>query len=116
MPSEARHLRAAGANEELAVGLLDTSPAWAITLAFYAALHWVDAFLAKSSSVHPRSHDERDGYVARSQLRAIYDAYRILSTRSREARYDLLDFSADDAQELLRGELAEVKAHVQSLL
>ncbi len=84
-------------------------------MAFYSALHWVDAFLARSS-VHPQSHTERDTYVWRSQLRTIYDQYRTLSDRSREARYDVRAFADDEARMLLSDELTDVRAHARSLL
>ena len=50
MPSQRRHVQAALDNEALANALLAAgmSPSWAVVLSFYAALHWVDAFLAQS--------------------------------------------------------------------
>jgi hypothetical protein len=117
MPNETRHLEAAASNEALAIALLENqrSYPWAIVLGFYAALHWVDSFLARSG-IHPRSHAQRDVYVLNTQLGSISVAYRTLTTRSREARYELRRFTETDARSLLAGELSEIKLHVQELL
>ena len=118
MPSQRRHVRAALHNEALANALLGAgmSPPWAVVLSFCAALHWVDALLAQSR-IHPQAHDERNRYVLRvQQLSPIRLQYRTLETRSREARYDLVNFSSEEAADLISGHLADVRGHIQRLL
>jgi hypothetical protein len=115
MPSEASHRRAAEVNESLAANLLASRPEWAIVVGFYSALHLVDAFLARSS-IHPGSHTERERLIALTQLRPLYTDYRRLDRRSREARYDLRQFSSREARALLTGELATIKARTARLL
>ena len=117
MPGQSRHRAAAELNERIALALLSDarSCSWAIVLAFYAALHWVDAYLARSLT-HPGDHVERDGYVRRPPLRRIYDDYRTVSDRSKDVRYLDSRFSQDEARALIDGELARIKAHVHCLL
>jgi uncharacterized protein (UPF0332 family) len=114
VPSQVEHIQAARSNEDLADHLLSRSNMpWAVVAAFYSALHWVDSHLAKQD-LHPRNHTERFRMVA-LHLEPIYHPYRTLSDRSREARYDLLEFAEEEVKDLIQVELAEVKAYVQSL-
>jgi hypothetical protein len=115
MPSEAAHRRAAAVNEALANQLVASHPDWAIVVTFYSSLHLVDTFLARSA-IHPGSHTERERFIAVTQLRPIYAAYRLLSRRSREARYDLKAFTSLEATGLLNGEFEAIKAHLRGLL
>ena len=117
MPSRENHLVAARANETLAMAMIEThqAHAWAIVLAFYAALHWVDALLA-SASIHPESHSRRNLFVARTQLRTVIEPYQALRDFSQDARYELVPFSESKARALIAGELADIKSHVQRLL
>lgn len=118
MPPQQRHLRAAQQNEELARTLLaqNLSSSWAIVLAFYSALHWVDGFLA-ASGIHPQSHDQRGRYILRvQQLNPIHVPYRTLESRSRDVRYELIEPRSREAEALLAGELAAIESHVSRLL
>jgi hypothetical protein len=60
-------------------------PDWAITVAFYTALHLADACLA-SHNIHPNDHHERRGAVAR-HLSAVRAHYVALESESRRTRY-----------------------------
>jgi hypothetical protein len=115
MPDQDQHIEAAQANEATALSLLDSSPSWAVVLAFYSALHWVDAYMAMLP-LHPKDHTERDHYIQFEPLRPIYGTYRRLETRSREARYDLRPFTRSEAQTLLNNELARIRDYVRGLL
>lgn len=88
MPARDDHLTQAQHNREFAESL---DPAkysdWVATALFYAALHYVDAFLA-TRNVHPGRHDVRDHYVEKvTELRPISDDYWALKNSSRTARY-----------------------------
>lgn len=114
MPTVTQHIRAAQSFEQLAESLLNQSPSWAVVVTFYAALHWVDSFLARSQGIHPVSHSEREAYVRRTQLRLVFDQYKTLSDHSRHARYDLREFSADEARTLISTELSRIRAYVET--
>jgi hypothetical protein len=76
------------------------------------ALHYVDAFLA-TAGLHPQNHDQRTRLVATvSNLKPIYSDYRTLQERSREARYELRQFSEAEAISLIEKELGRIKAHI----
>lgn len=96
------HLQQAWQNEALASQLGSLPLAaydWAITVLFYAILHFVDAYLLQHHGIVPRGHtatrDRRTGqripgrndYV-RQHLPQIARAYQVLYTASRRARYE----------------------------
>jgi hypothetical protein len=116
MPSEAMHRAAAQRNEDLAARLADDAPEWAVVLAFYAALHWVDAYFARQGQ-HPRTHIERVRWIQQEgALLPLYDPYRTLRDRADAARYHLTPFSSGEVRALLTGELYAVRVHITRLL
>ena len=68
----------------------DGSLQWAVTCAFYAALHYVNAYLRHfvGEDGLPANHGQRDDCVS-AQMRAVYHPYRTLRTDSELARYHL---------------------------
>lgn len=103
MPARERHREQARANHDLAWELANNhngNPAkvqWAATLAFYAALHAVEAHLA-DRQLHSRSHVDRDGImtsVAAEIPPETYADYEQLKDWSMDARYRLRQFSLD---------------------
>ncbi len=75
---------------------LTTTPhiGWVATFYFYAALHLVDALLAKREKIDPGSHEARKQFVVgRSYLRGIRYEYKTLKDRSEDARYRLITFT-----------------------
>lgn len=92
MPARAAHIAQAEHNEALYDHLAYASPAyadWQVTALFYAALHYVDAYLASTANPqHPANHAVREGFVRNEpNLRQVYVHYRELKERSIEARY-----------------------------
>jgi hypothetical protein len=61
-------------------------PDWCITIIYYAAVHYVDAKLAKMR-MHPSNHYDRNPMVANNLSRYISEAYIFLQNRSESARY-----------------------------
>ena len=117
MPSERLHRRVALDSERTSQQLLDISPTWATVAAFYAALHWVDAFLARESNLHPENHPSRGQVVERtSGLRRIYVQYQRLFVVSLQARYQGISFSREEASKLIAEDLAAIKAVVISAI
>ena len=87
-PTLQEHIRQAEANAQLAQLLVETAPAWSVTIAFYAALHWVAAYAALRGVRHQGHHD-RDNWVGQQpELAAIDTTYGLLSKYSRISRYD----------------------------
>ena len=97
MPLQSEHITKAERNEKLAETLFRTSYIeWAVTVLFYAAVHYVDAILA-ASGLHPDSHGQREDAInANPTLMTVRPQYRILDTLSRNARYYTVKIEPSD--------------------
>ena len=96
MPSQAQHLKQAQHNEAyLASFDLAKSPYldWAVTAAFYSALHYLRALMAKYGYTNVSSYGDMDKAFDRlavlKQNPAVHDSYRQLKDDSRDARYNM---------------------------
>ena len=90
MPNKTQHLQIARDNEQF-FGNLDLAHppvrGWASTAAFYAALHYVEAFFGTKSK-HSADHRTRDNnMVQHTETMAIYDQFCELKNISTRARY-----------------------------
>jgi hypothetical protein len=97
--SRTQHLTKSQQNEEF-VKSIDVSRTigieWAITVKFYAALHYVQAYFASRSGRTPATHGRRATAIERDPLiSGAYDDYRELEDISREARYDFSELRLD---------------------
>jgi hypothetical protein len=91
-------------NEEAAKSVETSFPDWAVTMCFYAALHWVESYAKKKGDDIERydgstRHQRRRKYIADLAYslgnRRLRIAYEDLETESRRARYlEGLDTSA----------------------
>jgi hypothetical protein len=97
----AAHLEQARSNRAFAERLLQEHGAepidrqWAMTAAFYAALHCMEAALSAAASPH-RTHVERRAALAEPANNIagnVYFAYDQLRQWSEAARYDMRSFS-----------------------
>ena len=120
VPSPHAHLAQARANRDHADWPFATRPndrvalQWAVTAAFYSALHGLTAYLL-GRGVVVASHAMRARALAdpaNGVPLGVYDAYRILEIRSRRGRYRLWSFTIQDVRSLLDTELATVAAFV----
>lgn len=104
MPTDVQHLATANANETFAHSLDRTTTVraeWAITILFYAAVHYIQAYFAKVGRIYTL-HKTRDSAIQRDpNLSRIYVDYRELETYSRDARYDIPGFTDADFVKLL---------------
>ena len=92
MPSQDAHLDLARRNQELIDHLLKDIarfPDWVTTVAFYRALHLVEAVFANDASIkHGGDHGSRQRHLKScNKYSAIYKAYHPLWTASIVARY-----------------------------
>ncbi len=95
-PTRQEHIDQAHANDSLSLRLESTEPDWALTVMFYAPLHWVSAYLA-TIDFYPGSHQTRRSAIySRAELRGLRDPYFFLKDQSEDARYDCTHFSAED--------------------
>jgi len=118
LPTQTQHLKKAKENESLAATMNLAVPAasdWAITMLFYAAVHYVEAFFSKAGQ-HLKRHKLRVNAIqANPRLRPIYLDYRELQTYSETARYQAVFFTAADVVPVRR-HLESVKKLVVPLL
>ena len=83
---------------------------WAVTIAFYVAVRYVDAFFFPN---RPFDHGERLKWVRTDpRTRTIRNEYRELFHQSRNARYELTDFTASEVRSLVTNRLNRVKTHM----
>lgn len=89
MPGTNAHLGQAEHNLNLFAALdVEKYSDWAATVLFYTALHYVDAYLAKTISYDPDGHSARDKAIERTAtLRSIRSNYRSLKDSCHNARY-----------------------------
>ena len=123
MPSVAEHLEQVERNESLYLDLcrLYTSvpdyTEWEVVALFYAALHYVDAWLASSEHVHSRNHAQRIGLVRSNiALRPISDQYERLYRLSVLARYEMERPSLREVRSVENNEYTAIKRHIRALL
>ena len=115
MPDKIEHLEIARQNEHF-VQSLDLSSGvargWASTAAFYAALHYVEAFFA-TRGTHFSHHRSRDNnLVLHSETRSIYDQYCELKNISSRARYYGLYPTDVDLKDQVLAALLEVRVEM----
>jgi hypothetical protein len=91
MPSELSHLGVANENHSTIAFLLqdpDSHLAWVGTIAFYKALHVVEAALDVGFSKHLTDHTSRLRYLAQeNRLKKVYQHFHPLYAMSQKARY-----------------------------
>lgn len=90
------HLDKAIHNEAVIITLLelDNKPYdWLVTISFYSALHYVNAFLALKGDLHPTDHHSTLQFLNPKGTHNLgfdetcYNYYKGLQNRSRQARY-----------------------------
>jgi len=116
MPTRAEHDRIAERDAEFVRFLMGENRCleWAVTGAFYRAVHLVDRVLA-GHGIHPSDHRYRDGCIAKvAELRPIWPHYRDLKTASEGARYYGQEFTLSDLNTTYLPDLAEIERHVSS--
>lgn len=106
MPTENEHRKKYQDNKELLDNELSLSNStrynWILTVAFYSALHLVEARLA-SYGFHGPNHAARDNMVYQySDFKNIRAKYKDLHTKSIIARYSAEDISKEKAKTALR--------------
>ncbi len=116
MPTLNQHLSQAESNERFAepiTALPARFPGWEVTVLFYSALHYADAFLA-TQGIHPRSHDSRIASV--KLYTGAWEDYRHLYRLSLAARYNMAPFTPAVSDEVRAGAFRRIKEEILALL
>jgi len=89
MASEADHISLADRNHDFLVDVLREGrfPDWAATVAFYKAVHVVEAVFAADLGRDSTSHTDREESLKTLKYKRIFKDYTHLLTASRIARY-----------------------------
>ena len=92
---------------------------WAVTVLFYSALHWMRA-LAAQEGYQIKSYQEEEkafqDVPTFAQDQQAYACYRQLKDESRDARYEVKEFSAADFRDLQQNFFNPFKSFVTSKL
>jgi hypothetical protein len=95
---------------------------WAITVLFYSALHWMRALAAQEGSQIKRYSRNDSEKVALEQVPVFrqspqpFEWYRFLKDASRDARYEMTQYSSADFLDLKRGFFDPFKSFIISNL
>lgn len=119
MATEPEHLQQAQHNEQfLTTFELATTPYldWAVSVIFYAALHYIRALAARHHLTNISTYGDMDQAFARLTVfrknPAIYPDYRQLKDDSRAARYDMARFTPREVVDLRDQELHRIRGFV----
>jgi len=122
MPATQEHQQKAGHNNTFWSGLdLQNTPYldWAVTVMFYEAVHWIEAFLARKN-LHSSGHPDRERSMSKmSELRSdsyLITDYKLLRTESENARYLCYSHTAEQVTDDLVPAITRVRETVQRLL
>jgi len=123
-PRTVNHLRTGQRNRDLARALLaqpGLAPPpweWVAVVAFYAAVHYVNAYLWEAARIAPVNHTQRRARVnATRAIRRCRHSYDRLQTAGYQARYDEEFALAEHvAGRLVTVELRAVEAAVMAAL
>lgn len=119
MPTRDEHIQKAQGNEAFADSIEPTSQTridWKLVVLFYTAMHYVEAYLAKTMNQHLRSHTTRDSWVSReSNLKKVRIEYAHLKFYGYNARYELNGFTVEDLADAA-SYLSRIKATLAPLL
>lgn len=96
---------------------IESHPDWIVIVAFYSALHFVDAYLLKKHNIRKEHHEEREQLVS-IHLSEIYDAYKRLFDMGFRARYLKIEEapSKDEALSAIEHELPTIESYVMEIM
>ncbi|MGW8257967.1 MAG: hypothetical protein ACWGMZ_10815 [Thermoguttaceae bacterium] len=90
MASEIDHIKLANSNQKLIEHLIvqNLFHDWLATVAFYKAVHVVEAVFANNLHCHSHSHADREMKLTRTaRFKAVFKNYKHLQNESRNFRY-----------------------------
>jgi hypothetical protein len=99
--SKDEHLAKVSENTEFLKSIDSAVPGamgWCITVLFYGALHYVEAYFCTHARGH-KNHFSRAAAIQQdARIKSLYNQYRDLENLSREARYDVTAFNIGDVK------------------
>lgn len=120
MTTVAKHVESAKRNQTFAEHFdLDQTDFrdWVVTGYFYSALHWIDAYLIRENKKTDDGHASRNTLTnTERELTTISRPYRKLYSYSRNARYNLVEFTAQEIRRDVIPKVKEIRGHMEKLL
>lgn len=100
------------------VKILKHCPDWVSVVAFYSALHFVEAFLKKNHGLDFEHHEERHRFLSNLIPQRVFSAYYRLYDLGFSARYKSIEDmpSSDEAESAFRYDLADVERFVREMI
>ncbi|MCK4478371.1 hypothetical protein KAU88_07585 [Candidatus Bathyarchaeota archaeon] len=98
------------------MGIIDKCPDWVSIVAFYCALHFIEAFLKKNHGLDFKHHEERHTFLSHSVPKRIFSAYYRLYDYAFNSRYKALKDAptCDEANSSVQFDLADVESFVRA--
>jgi hypothetical protein len=118
MPTQPEHLYKAKNNKLCADKMSrdnPTSVGWVLTVLFYSALHYVEAYNAKFNTHFSQHADRNEDMGKNPVLKPIFSNYQELSTYSWNARYKPCGYGEKEIQEAIESHAAVAKLICTSL-
>ena len=100
---------------EYLMEILDKCPDWVTIVAFYSALHFVEAFLKRNHGLDFEHHEERHVFMSQ-YVPEVFPAYYRLYDLGFNSRYKSIKDvpSCDEAESAVKYDLADVENFVTS--
>lgn len=100
------------------VPILDKCPDWASVVAFYSALHFMEAFLKKQHGMDFEHHEERHTFIRQYIPRVVFSAYYRLYDLGFASRYGSITDAPtiDEVDSAIQFDLVEVEKFVISVI
>lgn len=120
MPNADTHLHQAQHNHAL-IETLDPENTvyldWIVTIAFYVAVHRVEAWLAQKG-IHLETHTQRDDWLAHEKelRRVVWPNYKELEFQSRRARYQCASFEREWVIHTLLPRLSQLEETLDQMM
>lgn len=89
--------------------------AWSITVLFYCALHYVEAYFVTQGKGFNHHFSRGRAIQQDARINSLYKNYRRLEDLSREARYDVSSFNRGDVK-FARENFETVERAVQAII
>lgn len=95
--------------------IIQNCPDWISVVAFYTALHFVEAYLKKNHNLNFEHHEERHSFMS-NFLPEIFNQYYHLYDLGFSSRYKSVKDAptCDEAESAIKYDLAEVEEFVRS--
>lgn len=103
---------------EYLMAILDKCPDWASIVAFYSALHFIEAFLKRKYGIDFERHEERHTFLSQNIPRRIFSAYYRLYDLGFTSRYKSTKDAPtiEEADSAIRFDLADVENFVMAAM